>query len=178
MQSVIVGIADCRISNDPDTVLVTYALGSCIAVMIYDPVARVGGLLHYMLPDSTLDAAKARERPFMFADTGVPLLFRGAYEDGGEKRRMIVRVAGGAQVMDDNRVFDVGRRNYVALRRILWRAGVLIHGEDVGGTGFRSVRLEVGTGTMWLRGAAGAERAFRLPSRPGKVEYGLPCADR
>lgn len=158
MQTVIVGIADCQVSNDPACALVTYALGSCIAVAIWDPVARVGGLLHYMLPDSGIDGAKSRERPYMFADTGVPLLFRRAYELGAEKRRMLVRVAGGAQVMDDNGVFDIGRRNYLALRRILWQAGVLIHAEDVGGTVSRSVRLEVPTGLMWLRTAGSAER--------------------
>lgn len=97
MRPVIVGIADCQISADPESVLVTYALGSCIAVAIYDPAARVAGMLHFMLPESGIDPGKARERPFMFADTGVPLLFRRAYELGADKKRMVVRVAGGAQ---------------------------------------------------------------------------------
>ncbi len=50
----------------------TYALGSCIAVAMHDPVAKVAGLLHYMLPESAIDAAKAQQNPFMFADTGIP----------------------------------------------------------------------------------------------------------
>ncbi len=75
MSSLVIGVADCLVSDDPEAVLVTYALGSCIAVVIHDPVSRVGGLLHYMLPESTLDQAKAQERPYMFADTGIPLLF-------------------------------------------------------------------------------------------------------
>lgn len=179
MRALIVGIADCQVSRDPGCILVTYALGSCIAVAIYDPVARVAGLLHFMLPDSAMDGARAGARPYMFADTGVPLLFRRAYELGAEKRRMLVRLAGGAQVMDDHGVFDIGRRNHVATRKILWKAGVLIEGESVGGTASRTVRLEVATGAMWLRGAGGIEEEFGAPSRgPKGMGYGVPCLDR
>jgi chemotaxis protein CheD len=146
-----VGIADCRISNSTDDVLVTYALGSCIAVLIYDPVARTGGMLHYMLPESGIDLMKARDNPYMFADTGIPLLFRRSYELGAEKRRMVVSIAGGAQVMDEAGVFNIGKRNYLALKKILWKAGVLVQHEAVGGAVSRTVRLEVGTGRVWLR---------------------------
>lgn len=158
MRSLIVGIADCQTSSDPESVLVTYALGSCVAVVIHDSNARVGGMLHFMLPESGIDAAKARERPYMFADTGIPLLFHQAYEKGAEKRRIVVRLAGGAQVMDDKGVFNIGKRNYLAARKILWKAGVLLHAEEVGGNTSRTVRLEVGTGTTWLRGAGETER--------------------
>ena len=79
MANVVVGMADCQVSNSRDQVLVTYALGSCIAVAIHDPVAGVGGMLHYMLPESAISPAKAGENPYMFADTGIPLLFRRAY---------------------------------------------------------------------------------------------------
>jgi chemotaxis protein CheD len=179
MRSLIVGIADCQVSKDPDAVLVTYALGSCIAVTIWDPIARVGGMLHFMLPDSTIDLPQAGKRPYMFADVGVPLLFRQSYELGAEKRRMVVRLAGGAQVMDDHGVFDIGRRNYVATRKILWKAGVLIQHEAVGGSGSRTVRLEVGTGKMWLRGTGGVEEEFGAPSRGSKgIVYGVPSTDR
>lgn len=158
MANLVVGIADCQVSNTRDHVLVTYALGSCIAVAIYDPVAGVGGMLHYMLPESSVSPAKAVENPYMFADTGIPLLFRRAYEYGAEKRRLVVRVAGGAQVMDRAGVFNIGKRNYLALRKILWKAGVLVQGEDVGGHASRTVRLEVGSGRFWLRGPESPER--------------------
>jgi chemotaxis protein CheD len=158
MGQVIVGIADCAISADPEAVLVTYALGSCIAVAVHDPVSRVAGLLHYMLPESAIDGEKARERPYMFADTGIARLIGQACEQGAQKRRMRVRIAGGAQVMDDRGVFDIGRRNYLAARKILWRAGVLIDAESVGGTNSRTVRLEVASGAMWVRGPEGGER--------------------
>jgi chemotaxis protein CheD len=158
MANVVVGMADCQVSNSRDQVLITYALGSCIAVAIHDPVAGVGGLLHYMLPESAISPAKAGENPFMFADTGIPRLFRWAYECGAEKRRLVVRVAGGAQVMDREGVFNIGKRNYLALRKILWKAGVLVQGEDVGGNASRTVRLEVGSGRFWLRGPGSSEQ--------------------
>jgi chemotaxis protein CheD len=153
MTSVVVGVADCQISSDRDSTIVTYALGSCIAVAIHDSTAGVGGLLHFMLPESGIDRAKAQANPYMFADTGIPLLFRNAYEHGAEKRRITVRLAGGAQVMDDNGVFNIGKRNYLAVRKILWKAGVLVHGEAIGGETSRTVRLEVGTGKFWLHPA-------------------------
>jgi chemotaxis protein CheD len=146
-----VGVADCRLSNSPEDILVTYALGSCVGVAIYDPVAKLAGMLHYMLPESGIDPAKARDNPHMFADTGIPLLFRRSYEMGAEKRRLIVCVAGGAQVMDEAGVFNIGKRNALALRKILWKAGVLIHSESLGGSLSRTVRMEVQTGKIWLR---------------------------
>jgi len=153
-----VGVGDCKVSNAAETVLATYALGSCIAVAIHDPVAAVGGLLHFMLPESSLNPDKASQNPFMFADTGIPLLFHAAYDLGAEKRRLVVRAAGGAQVMDESGVFNICKRNNLALRKILWRAGVMIHGEEIGGTASRTVRLEVATGRFWVRGPAMADR--------------------
>ena len=158
MSSVVVGVADCQISVDRDGTLVTYALGSCIAVAIHDATAGVGGLLHFMLPESSIDKAKAQSNPYMFADTGIPMLFRSAYEHGAEKRRITVRLAGGAQVMDDSGVFNIGKRNYLAVKKILWKAGVLIHGEAIGGESARTVRLEVGTGKFWLRSGGQPEQ--------------------
>lgn len=157
MANIVVGMADCQVSKSLDHVLVTYALGSCIAVAIHDPVAGVGGMLHYMLPESAISPAKASENPYMFADTGIPLLFRRAYECGAEKRRLVVRIAGGAQVMDPEGVFNIGKRNCLALRKILWKAGVLVQGEEVGGNLSRTVRLEVGSGRFWLRGPGSTE---------------------
>jgi chemotaxis protein CheD len=164
MANLVVGMADCQIGKSPDQVLVTYALGSCIAVAIHDPVAGVGGMLHYMLPESAISPAKASENPYMFADTGIPLLFRRAYEYGAEKHRMAVWVTGGAQVMDSEGIFHIGKRNYLALRKILWKAGVLVQGEDVGGNASRTVRLEVGSGRFWMRAPGSVEREL-APSR-------------
>lgn len=156
--SEIVGVADCAVSAESSISLITYALGSCIAVIIHDPVTRVGGLLHLMLPESSLSREKALQNPYMFADSGVPLLFRRAYHAGADKRRLQIHVAGGAQVVDDKGVFNIGKRNYLAVRKLLWQAGLLIHAEDVGGTESRTVRLEVGTGRVHIRTNAGKEK--------------------
>ncbi|HMF53533.1 MAG TPA: chemotaxis protein CheD [Edaphobacter sp.] len=138
-------------SDDPAATLVTYALGSCIAVTIFDPVLRVGGLLHYMLPDSKLDEEKARERPFMFADTGIPLLFQRAHQLGAVRSRLEVAVLGGAQVMDTRDTFNIGKRNHLALRKIFCEAGIPVHREDIGGSHSRTVRLEISGGRILIR---------------------------
>jgi chemotaxis protein CheD len=153
MNNIVIGIGDCQVSRDPDRVLVTYALGSCIAVIIHDPVAGVGGLLHFMLPESSLDLAKAEKNPFMFADTGIPLLFRRAYQLGADKKRLRVTVAGGAQMMDNRGTFNIGKKNCLAMRTILGKAGILARAEYLGGMVSRTVRLEIRSGKVILRTA-------------------------
>jgi chemotaxis protein CheD len=146
-----IGVADFHVSRQPDVSLVTYALGSCIGLMVYDPVVRVGGMLHYMLPDSTLDLEKAAKTPAMFADVGIPLLFRSCYELGAEKKRMTVYAAGGAQVMGTGDLFEIGKRNQLALKKILWKAGVLLRGCELGGTLSRTIRLDLNSGRILMR---------------------------
>jgi chemotaxis protein CheD len=169
MTTVTVGVADCRVCNDPGNVLITYALGSCVAVMIYDPQAKVGGLLHFMLPESQIDLEKAAKQPYMFADTGIPRLFHQAYELGAEKRRLVVRAAGGSQLMDPEGTFNIGKRNYAAMRKILWKAGVMIQTEEIGGNVSRTVRMEVSTGRVFLRQGGNKEQELisRQPARNG-----------
>jgi len=136
----------------PGDVIVTHALGSCLGIAIHDATAQVGGLLHVMMPLSTIDEAKAKANPYMFVDTGVPQFFREAYAAGALKGRLVVKVAGGAttqQGMQQDR-FAIGRRNYIVLRRILWKNGILIQAEDVGGTQARTMHLEIGTGRVWV----------------------------
>ena len=147
----IVGIADMKVSDDPKVTLVTHALGSCIGLAVYDPVAKAGGMLHYMLPESKMDHKKAKETPLMFADTGIPLLFKACYKIGAEKKRMMVKVAGGAQIMDPSGVFNIGKRNYAALRKIFWRNNVLVDAEEIGGTYNRTMCLSIATGEVWLK---------------------------
>jgi chemotaxis protein CheD len=154
----IVGIADMGITQGQDDGLITYSLGSCIGIIIYDSVARVGGLLHYMLPESQIDPQKAQKNPFMFADTGIPLLFKEAYRYGAVKNRIIVKVAGGAQILDDSGFFNIGKRNYMAMRKILWRNNVLIKAEDIGGQVSRTIRLDPETGKVWLKYSGEEER--------------------
>jgi chemotaxis protein CheD len=155
MADIVVGIADFKCSNNKSDVLVTYALGSCIAVAVYDPQLSVGGLLHYMLPDSTLDENKANDCPGMFADTAIPLLFKSCYALGAEKRRMRVKVAGGASILDDTNYFRIGQKNIMALRKIFWRNNVLIDAEDTGSNHNRTVRLNLLDGRFHVRSSGG-----------------------
>ena len=146
-----VTIGDCLVSNTPDDILVTYALGSCVAVLVHDQVARIGGLLHFLLPDSRLDPQKAEENPLTFADTGIPLLFRKVYAAGATKSNLRVGIAGGSSVSVTTSFFNVGAANIAATREVLRRARITIHGESVGGTRARTVRLHVGTGKIAMQ---------------------------
>ena len=147
----IVGVGDLAVTKDRGTELVTYSLGSCIGVLIHDTAACVGGLLHLMLPDSTLNPDRAQRQPAVFADTGLPMLFKQAYALGAKKGRLRVVVVGGSQVMDSAGHFNIGKRNYAAVRKIFWRNNVLIDKEDVGGNVNRTVSLEVGSGRLWMK---------------------------
>ena len=147
----VIDIADFQVTDERRNTLVTYSLGSCIGIAIWDPQAYVGGMVHYMLPESSLAPEKAARQPAMFADTGIPALFRAAYELGAAKGRLIVKVAGGSNLLDDNGTFNIGRRNYVSLRKIFWKNGVLISAEHVGGSTSRTLRLQVGTGRVTVK---------------------------
>jgi len=147
----IIGVADMAISNKEDETLITYSLGSCIAVVIFDPIARVGGMLHFMLPESSMDTEKAKSKPAMFADSGIPLLFKQSYALGATKKNLIVKIAGGSQIMDENGVFNIGKRNCLAVRKIFWKNNVMIAAEHVGGNVNRTVRLEMTTGKVVMK---------------------------
>jgi chemotaxis protein CheD len=147
-----------KVSNRPDDILVTYSLGSCIGLAVYDPVAKVGGLLHYMLPESSLDKTKAANNPFMFADTGIPRLFKTTYKYGAKKQRMKVVVVGGAQILDQKGLFNIGKRNHMALRKMLFKNNVMIHFEEVGGNVNRTVRLAIRNGEVFIKTSGRGER--------------------
>ena len=153
----IVGVSDMKVSDDPNATLITYSLGSCIGVVIYDPIAKAGGMLHYMLPESNLDTEKAKKNPFMFADTGIPSLFKATYELGAKKQRMKVAVMGGSQVLDQKGFFNIGKRNHTALRKLFFKNNVITSYEDVGGNVNRTVRLEMNTGDIYNKVSGNGE---------------------
>ena len=146
-----VGVADLKLSNDTGSALVTYALGSCIGVTIYDPIAKVGGMLHFMLPESKVNAEKAKTNPAMFADTGVPALFKQAYELGAKKSRLIVCAAGGAEVLADDGHFKVGKRNRTMLRKLFWKNNILLSADDTGGSISRTLMMTLADGEIVVR---------------------------
>ena len=144
---IVVGIGEYAVADSPDATLVTHALGSCIAVCLWDQDAGVGGLLHFLLPESKLNPERAKRQPGTFADTGIPLLFQSAYKRGATKGRCRVRLLGGASVTVGGTT-DVGRRNLLAAKKMLWQNGVMVHGEAVGGHEVRTVRFSVGDGRV------------------------------
>lgn len=153
----IVGVADMKVSNNPADDVITYSLGSCIGLVIYDPVARAGGILHYMLPESAIDKEKATRKPFMFADTGIPRLFKAAYAMGAKKPRIRIFVAGGAEILDQNGFFNIGKRNYLALKKMFFKNKVMIDKQEVGGNINRTVRIEIASGDIFLKTSGSKE---------------------
>ncbi len=141
----VVAVGDMKIGRDDDTI-VTHALGSCLGLMVYDPVARVGGLLHAMLPLSKINPEKAAANPFMFVDTGVPALFKALYGIGGQKTRMVIKAAGCGNPLGKNEMFKIGERNYTVLKKLLWKNNILLEAEDIGGTASRTVHFDMAAG--------------------------------
>ena len=150
-KGLVVGVADMVASNDAGAELVTYSLGSCLGITVYDPAKRVGGLLHLMLPDSKIDSAKAAGAPFMFVDTGVPRLFQAVCNLGGDRNRLVIKVAGGSNLMDERGIFNIGERNFQALSGLLGLHGYTIHARNVGGWSSRTLRLELATGKVTIK---------------------------
>jgi chemotaxis protein CheD len=149
-ERLVVGIGEFAVTGSPAASIVTHALGSCIAVCIHDPQAGVAGLLHFLLPESRVNPERARQQPAAFADSGIPLLFKAAYAIGLDKRRCKVTLVGGAEVtaMAGSGSLNVGKRNLLAARSILWKNGVLVNGEATGGTIPRSVSLSAADGRV------------------------------
>lgn len=149
----VVGLADIKLSTNGCDSLITYALGSCLGITIYDPITRVGALLHIMLPDSSIDPAKAQQNPWMFVDTGFPKMIDDCVAAGARKERMILKVAGGACAHGnpDADYFQIGKRNFVMLRKLLWQRGLLLKAYDVGGSHSRTMSLDLVNGEVQLK---------------------------
>ncbi len=147
-ERVVIGIGDYAVTTQPDAEIVTHALGSCVAVCLWDPVTNVAGMLHFLLPESKLNAERAARQPGTFADTGIPLLFQAAYKAGAVKARLRVNLLGGAAVSGGPSGLDVGRRNALIAKKMLWQNGVLVKGESLGGTDTRTVTLSASNGRI------------------------------
>lgn len=148
MKQIIV-VADMKVGRNGDT-LVTHALGSCLGLMVYDPIQRVGGLLHAMLPMSKINREKAAANPYMFVDTGVPELFKDVYALGGQKNRLVVKAAGCGAPLGKNEMFKIGERNYTVLKKLLWKNNILLEKESIGGTISRTVYFDLSTGRITI----------------------------
>ena len=144
-----VGVGDVVVSQNAKDLLTTHGpVGSCLAVYLWDPESRVGGLLHFEWPDSATDPMRAQTEPAVFADTGVLLLLERAGLMGAAKGRCKVRLVGGADIRDRAESDRWAKRNVLAARKVLWRSGIFVEGEEVGGTKARKPTLAVSDGQL------------------------------
>ena len=144
-------ISDAKLSNDPADMLVTYSLGSCIGVTFFDPSTSTGAMLHYQLPSSTLDADRAKRSPFMFADTGIGIIVNKIKTMGINIKGLKIKIAGGATMQTGPQGFDIGKRNHLAIRKVLWQYGLFMDAEDVGGSSPRNLYLDLACGKVMVR---------------------------
>ena len=142
----VIGLGELKTSNREEDVLITYSLGSCVGLSLYDPRVKVGGLVHCMNPDSRVDAKKARTQPCLFTDLGVVALLESLFSKGASRRSLVAKVAGAACIHGRSAGVNVGEKNYVVLRKVLWKNNILIAEQDVGGSFARTLSLYIGTG--------------------------------
>lgn len=143
-----IGIGDMKVLRQSGT-LITYALGSCIGITLYDPVIKLGGLLHIMLPKA---GAQGAATPFKFADTGIREMIRKMAAYGGISRRYVCKIAGGAQMFQmTGPIGNIGERNIASVREELAAQQIRIQGEDVGKNYARTMLMDVSTGAVKIR---------------------------
>jgi chemotaxis protein CheD len=142
-----------KVSSSPEDEIITFALGSCIGITVYDPVAHIGAMVHVMLPTSSIDPVKASTNPCMFVDTGVKNLFLTSYKAGAQRNRLMVFAAGGATAhgLEHDDYFQIGARNVTVLRSLLWKNGIILQNSDFGGNLARTMSLDIGTGQVTIR---------------------------
>lgn len=145
------GISEYTLSSSPDDVLVTYSLGSCVGLALHDPVAGVAGLLHALMPLSSGNPEKARANPAMYADSGSTALLDELFRAGATRANLVAKVVGAASQVDQGQLFRIGQRNHAVVRKVLWKNGILIAAEDVGGSASRTLYLEVGSGRTLVK---------------------------
>ena len=148
MGLIIVDIGDYKVSNNIDDTIKTFALGSCVAVLIYDKVVKIAGMIHIALPDSNVDKEKAMEKPAYFADTGLPLFIEELKIMGATRKNIWIKLVGGATIMDPNSIFDIGIRNVLEIKRILWKDQLGSIAEDIGDKISRTVSISVNNGLV------------------------------
>ncbi len=167
-QSVTLDASDMCVAGDPLAVLETKRLGSCVAVLIHDPKTCTGGAVRYVLPDSSVNPQRARQRPSMFADTALPLLVDSLLSLGCRKEDLVVKAVGAGGV-DGGGVFDIGRRNAEALEQACAMLGLTISARRLGGRASRSATLRIGSGQVTVK--ARARRRSCDPQGPTAEPY-------
>lgn len=147
MREIILGLGDYAVSRTPGDHLKTFALGSCVAVVMYDPFIKAAGMIHVVLPEASLAPEKVPEKPGYFADTGLRALMK-EMRQLGSFGRILTKLVGGAQIADANFTFNIGKRNILAVKKNLWALHMGVLAEDLGGTFSRTVKIETDTGQV------------------------------
>ena len=148
---IVVGMADLNTASNDDR-LITYGLGSCVGVVLYDQKRKIGGMAHFMLPSSL--SASDRSNKAKFADTAIPVLIDKLEKMGVPRSALIAKIAGGAHMFSSSTssdVIKVGARNATAATDILRRLGIPIRANDTGGTYGRTIELLTATGQLHVK---------------------------
>ena len=150
MSRIILGVGEYAATDQPGSSLITFALGSCVAVIIFDPGTHCIGMDHIALPDSSINPEKAKLHPGHFADTGITALLNKMKRIGacGNFSSCFAKLAGGAKVLDISNTFNIGQRNVQAIKKTLAGHGIKVRAEDVGDRISRSVNIDVDSGTV------------------------------
>lgn len=142
-----VNFCERKISQNPAETLVAFSIGSGIVVSIYDRITRTGGMLSFVLPESsTMSPDKAQRYPNMFADTGLPALFEAFLDMGAKTENIKIVIAGGAHIMDQKAEFNIGLKNHQAVSAFFMNKNLGIDHEDIGGISRRTLSLDIATG--------------------------------
>lgn len=154
-----VGLGELKLSRRPDVILVTYGLGSCIALTAYDPILKVGAMAHIILPRqiSPFDDSQIAK----FGDRAVPALLKTMLKNGAKRDRLLLKMAGGANVIPliyDSKELNIGPRNIEAVRAALEEEGLHLSGFDVGGNTGRTMKLFIEDGRTIVQPFGGPEK--------------------
>ncbi len=152
-----VGMADLNICVTPDAIT-TLGLGSCVGIVLYDPLRKIAGMVHIMLPDST--KILNNENKAKFADTGIDLLISRMIQAGADRRALIAKIAGGAQMFafgNNSDMMRIGERNVEATKQKLKTLGIPIKAEDTGANYGRTIEFYPETGELLIK-SVGKER--------------------
>ena len=155
----VVGIADMKMAQY-EGMLVTYALGSCIGICLYDPGLRLAALVHGMLP---LNMETGRSSPMKYADTGIRETLRQMEARGARRSRMVAKIAGGARMFEvagGGSLGNIGQRNIESVHMTLKREGIKLLREDVGGTVARTLLFDAESGEACIRSYGRPELIF------------------
>lgn len=155
----IVGIGDMAFSDDPAEQIITYSLGSCMGIALYDPVRRIGGLAHCLLPLSSVDGVRAAQSPALYVDSGVAALLQSLFDRGAARARLIAHVAGCGRMSAEHDLFRVGEKNLAVVARVLAKNAIRVSGRETGGSIPRTLSIDIADGRVRIRSPQ-AERVY------------------